>query len=93
MTAGKKPFSKETCEVLVLDEWHGFSFAVKAALDLVSTPYVLVVQHDHVFVRAWPLASILACMRADPLLLKVDAMSGATVRGLLLLLLMTLATG
>ena len=40
---------------------HGFAWAVKAALDsgLVTTPHVLVVQHDRAFMRAFDLARAL----------------------------------
>merc|ERR1711862_74758 len=34
-----------------LSERHGFGFAVRASLDYVTTPYVLVMQHDRKFLR------------------------------------------
>lgn len=38
-------------EVLELASNHGFGFAVRAALELVTTPLVCVIQHDRTFMR------------------------------------------
>ena len=42
-------------EALVLEERHGFGFAVKRALERVVTPCVMVLQHDRRFVQPVPL--------------------------------------
>ena len=39
------------CEVLALGERHGFGLAVKRALEVVLTPYIMVVHHDQRFLR------------------------------------------
>jgi len=46
-------------EVLVLEERHGFGPAVRRALTLVKTPYVMVVQHDRRAVQPFALCDIL----------------------------------
>ena len=38
-------------QVLELASNHGFGFAVRAALELVTTPLVCVIQHDRTFMR------------------------------------------
>ena len=43
-----------TVEVLRLAERQGFGFAVRAALDLVHTPFVCIMQHDRTFMRGFP---------------------------------------
>jgi hypothetical protein len=48
--ASGTPFSKTT--ILELDETHGFGFAVRAALDFVHTPYVMIVQVWDIFTSA-----------------------------------------
>jgi len=50
-------------ELLVLERKHGFALAVRRALELVTTPYVLVVQHDRVCCRPFGLEKILASMK------------------------------
>jgi hypothetical protein len=37
--------------VLELEERNGFWFAMREALPLVTTPYLIVVQHDRTFLR------------------------------------------
>eukprot|EP01116_Phalansterium_solitarium_P023063 TRINITY_DN7884_c0_g1_i1.p1 TRINITY_DN7884_c0_g1~~TRINITY_DN7884_c0_g1_i1.p1 ORF type:complete len:323 (+),score=102.03 TRINITY_DN7884_c0_g1_i1:671-1639(+) len=52
---------------VVLDERHGFGYAVRAALEMTTTPYVMVVQHDYQFVGAsLPGEAILDLMDARP---------------------------
>jgi len=54
-------------EVLRLAERQGFGFAVKAALPLVTTPYVCIMQHDRTFMRPFHgVAALLRAMGADP---------------------------
>jgi hypothetical protein len=53
-------------QVLELPDRHGFAFAVQAALDHVRTPYVMVIQHDHSFARAFDLPKLLRTMEATP---------------------------
>lgn len=68
-------------QVLELPSRHGFGFAVKAALDLVHTPYVLVVQHDRPFVRRCNVPRLLAAMEADPERLKYVGLPTTTTVG------------
>lgn len=49
-------------EVLRLKDRHGFGFAVRAALELVCTPYVCIMQHDRTFMR--PFALVGGLLRA-----------------------------
>jgi hypothetical protein len=53
--------------VLELDGHHGFSWAIKAALEsgLVRTRHVLIKQHDRSFMRCFDLARAVQVMRAD----------------------------
>lgn len=48
--------------VLPLLERVGFGYAVKAGLKLVTTPYVMVVQHDQQLVRSFDLSAVLRVM-------------------------------
>ena len=61
---------QQPCEVMVLDERHGCGLAVKAALALVQTPFVMVVQHDQLFLRSFDAGGVLAVMRAHPAALR-----------------------
>ena len=40
-------------ELLELEERQGFGFAMREGVALVTTPYVIVVQHDRNFTRPW----------------------------------------
>ena len=53
--------------ILELSSHHGFSWAVKAALEsgLVQTRQILVVQHDRAFMQTFDLLRAVRCMRAD----------------------------
>jgi hypothetical protein len=54
-------------QVLVLAKHHGFAYAVKAALQqCVTTEFVMVVQHDYVFLRGFDLSAVLTSMRRCP---------------------------
>jgi hypothetical protein len=57
-------------EVLVLSTRHGFGCAVGAAMRLVETEYVLIVQHDRAFVAPVPLRAVVDAMEAHPAVLK-----------------------
>ncbi|CAK0895024.1 unnamed protein product [Prorocentrum cordatum] len=67
--------------VLELDSRHGFGFAVKAALELVRTPYVIVLQHDRPFIRRADIPRVVAAMEADPQRLKYMGMPTGTTLG------------
>eukprot|EP00300_Choanocystis_sp_HF-7_P024345 c2576_g1_i1.p1 GENE.c2576_g1_i1~~c2576_g1_i1.p1 ORF type:complete len:333 (+),score=67.10 c2576_g1_i1:27-1001(+) len=49
-------------EIVELKERMGFSFALKAGIEHVNTPYVMVVQHDRVFKQGFPLHQLLLIM-------------------------------
>jgi len=51
--------------ILALPEREGFGRAVRAALALVETPYVLICQHDNLFVRPVDLQSVVRVMEAN----------------------------
>eukprot|EP00933_Yihiella_yeosuensis_P050207 TRINITY_DN47974_c0_g1_i1.p1 TRINITY_DN47974_c0_g1~~TRINITY_DN47974_c0_g1_i1.p1 ORF type:complete len:426 (-),score=71.33 TRINITY_DN47974_c0_g1_i1:37-1314(-) len=51
--------------VLVLPEREGFGRAVKAAVSCVKTPYLMIVQHDNMFVRPIDLVKVLNIMTAN----------------------------
>ena len=69
------------CEVVVLHNRHGCGLAVEAALDLVQTPFVMVVQHDQLFLRNFDAGGVLAAMRAHPATLRyVGIQSRTTLR-------------
>lgn len=53
------------CRILRLGSCHGYGLALTAALKEVSTEYVLVVQHDWIFVREVEIARAVAAMDAD----------------------------
>ena len=54
----------ENVELLELEQHHGFGYAVRAALPLVHTDYVCIVQHDRTFMRRVDIASVLRAMDA-----------------------------
>ena len=57
----------ERVEVVRLTERQGFGFAVKAALELVDTRFVCIMQHDRTFMRPFPgVLSLLQAMIQDP---------------------------
>lgn len=57
----------EHVEVLTLEERQGFGFAVKAALEHVTTPWVFILQHDRTFMRPFHrVEALLRTMEADP---------------------------
>ncbi|CAG9467535.1 unnamed protein product [Pedinophyceae sp. YPF-701] len=51
--------------VVELDTRHGFGLAVRAGLAHVSTPYVMVVQHDRNFARPFDVAGLVDAVAAD----------------------------
>lgn len=65
-------------QVLELDSRHGFGFAVRAALPLVKTPYILVMQHDRVVMREVDIPRVLAAMEGDPTRLKYVGLPTST---------------
>jgi hypothetical protein len=52
-------------EILRLEERHGFGHALKRGMMRVTTPYVLVCQHDRVFTRDVPMRAVLDIMETD----------------------------
>lgn len=72
---------QQRCEVMVLQERHGCGLAVEAALALVKTPFVMVAQHDQLFLRNFDAGGVLAAMRAQPAALRyVGIQSRTTLR-------------
>lgn len=67
------------CEVIGLERRGGFGLAVKAALERVATPFVMVVQHDRSFVQSFPVEAVLASMCADRSLKYVGLHTSSTV--------------
>eukprot|EP00750_Incisomonas_marina_P014592 INCI17691.5.p1 GENE.INCI17691.5~~INCI17691.5.p1 ORF type:complete len:589 (-),score=79.91 INCI17691.5:69-1835(-) len=58
------------CTVVPMATHHGFGYLVKAALRLVRTEFVLVAQHDWVFLRGFDLEGVIKSMKANPETLK-----------------------
>ncbi|GMH97593.1 hypothetical protein TrVE_jg1600 [Triparma verrucosa] len=58
------PFHNTT--LLELPTRHGYGFALKSALQTITTKHVCVIQHDRTFMRPTPISSIIATMNADP---------------------------
>ena len=54
------------CQLLSLSTWHGCALALQAALKLVSTRFVMLVQHDQIFLRDFDVRGVLGAMRAQP---------------------------
>ena len=69
----KAPWAQDV-EVVELTSWHGFALATRHALDLVSTPLVIVIQHDLAFLRGADLRPV-----AEALLRAPDAPSDRRV--------------
>ena len=67
-------------EVLVLPKRHGCGLAVGAALERVASRFVMPVQHDQLFLRAFDLEGVLAAMIAHPTLHYVGIQSRTTLR-------------
>eukprot|EP00939_MAST-03C_sp_MAST-3C-sp1_P000478 g478.t1 len=67
--ARMEPFGPRT-KVLALPDRRGFGYAVKASLDFVRTPFVMIVQHDRLFYGNRPLnvPDILRAMQNNPAL-------------------------
>lgn len=57
-------------DMLILPEREGFGIAVRKALELVSTPYVMICQHDNMFTRPVDLAGVLRVVEANSDVLK-----------------------
>ncbi len=55
--------SRSNIKILKLPKWGHISGSLKFALPRVTTPFVLVVQHDLPFVREVPLGNLMAVMR------------------------------
>mmetsp|Transcript_19526 Transcript_19526/g.29383 ORF Transcript_19526/g.29383 Transcript_19526/m.29383 type:complete len:541 (-) Transcript_19526:57-1679(-) len=59
----KNPSPFQNTRVVELEKRHGYSFALKHALEHeVKTPYVCVIQHDRTFIRSAPIAEIVQTM-------------------------------
>jgi hypothetical protein len=65
--------------VLQLPEHHGFTYAVKAALELVKTEYVMVIQHDREFERSFSLKEVIKALKSDEAIKMVSLMSTSTL--------------
>lgn len=55
--ANELPWTKN-CTVIRLEAWHGFGWATKAALDIVRTPLICMIQHDLTFQRSVPIRGL-----------------------------------
>jgi hypothetical protein len=78
--ANKKMGSLAGSNVIVLEERQGFGFAVREALKAVTTPWVMVVQHDHKFVRPVDLPAVLQCMEQNADVKYIGFLSGTTTK-------------
>mmetsp|Transcript_28369 Transcript_28369/g.90265 ORF Transcript_28369/g.90265 Transcript_28369/m.90265 type:complete len:461 (+) Transcript_28369:78-1460(+) len=73
--------STPSVRVFELESRHGFGFAVRAALEHVLTPYVIVMQHDRPFTRPVDIPRVLAAMEADPSKFKYVGLPTSTTLG------------
>lgn len=62
--AGEYPFVN--VEIFRLPRYRGFAMAVHEALAKVTTPFVMIIQHDRVLTREFRAAELLALMQAQP---------------------------
>jgi hypothetical protein len=61
---GKSPFVNTT--VIELDERHGYGFALREAVKYhVKTKYMIVIQHDRIFMRSTPIEETIRAMEHD----------------------------
>eukprot|EP00913_Durusdinium_trenchii_P002213 g2044.t1 len=67
------------CRVLVLQSCHGYGLALSAALSEVATEFVLVVQHDWLFVRDVDLTLVVDAMDKDPAIKYIGMQSLTTL--------------
>jgi|ERR1712063_22042 len=56
----------QNTELFELEERAGFGFALQKALPLVTTPFLMVVQHDRSFIKDFDLLGILHAMEIHP---------------------------
>ena len=64
MLGAKSPLLGAT--IIRLARNHGFGRALEVGISHVTTPFVLVVQHDRFFERGFDLDAVLGAMRAEP---------------------------
>ena len=74
--AGTKGF--HGTELLRMPQRVGFGLAVKAAAEMATTPFLMVVQHDQLMLRAVDLPGILTAMRCFPETLKYVGLPSRT---------------
>ena len=67
--------------LLVLEKRHGFAFAVRRALETVTTRFVLVVQHDRMITRPFDMKSVLQAFDAVPGVKYIAFQTRQTVEG------------
>mmetsp|Transcript_22019 Transcript_22019/g.61119 ORF Transcript_22019/g.61119 Transcript_22019/m.61119 type:complete len:320 (-) Transcript_22019:369-1328(-) len=71
------PFAN--AEVMVLEDRHGFGFAIKRALERVPTRYVMVVQHDRNFQRPCDIPALLQSMSERSEAIKYVCLASASL--------------
>jgi len=67
-------------ELLILEKHHGFSHALRRGLMRVTTRYVLVAQHDRVFMAPAPLRESIDILDSEPDVSYLTFTTGSTVR-------------
>lgn len=75
------PMAGGTLRLVRLQTRHGSACAIKAAFDmgLVTTPFVMVAQHDNMFIREVPLRSALSAMENNDWVKSLHFQATATV--------------
>jgi hypothetical protein len=69
---------RRPCTVLALNERRGCGLAVDAALASVVTPFVMVVQHDQLFLRGFDVLGVLGAMHSAPTTLRYISLQSRT---------------
>lgn len=67
------------CKILRLGSNHGYGLALAAALQQVTTEFVLVVQHDWLFVKDVDMASVVKAFDLDPVVKYIGMQSLTTL--------------
>lgn len=64
-----------------LEKHRGFAMAVKDALEFVTTPYVMIIQHDRMLGRSFDVSQVLKLMRENPEEIKYVGLSTSGSEG------------
>eukprot|EP01084_Bolivina_argentea_P319303 553824_1 len=66
--------------VKILNNWEGFAHSVRIALEMVTTPYVFIIQHDHPLCRSLNITPVLDVMDDGPQGIRYVALLSASTK-------------